>query len=55
MTVIKSRRKRWAEHVARIGELRKVYKSWSKNLKGSDHLEDLGVDGKVIRQWIFEK
>jgi hypothetical protein len=32
-------------------------KFWSKNLKGSDHLEDLGVDGEVwtrgmwIRIW----
>jgi hypothetical protein len=25
------------------------------NLKGRDHLEDLGVDGKIITECIFEK
>jgi hypothetical protein len=24
---------------------------WLENLKGRDHLEDLGVDGKIILQW----
>jgi len=23
-------------------------RTWSKNLKGRDHSEDLGVDGKII-------
>jgi len=27
---------------------------WSENLKGRDHLEDLGVDGKIL-EWILEK
>jgi hypothetical protein len=22
-------------------------KSWSDNLKGNDHLEDLGIDGRI--------
>jgi hypothetical protein len=25
-----------------------VQKFWSENLKGRDHLEDLGVDGRII-------
>jgi hypothetical protein len=25
----------------------------SENLKGRDHAEDLGVDGKIIIEWIF--
>jgi len=27
-------------------------KFWLENLKGIDPLEDLGVDGKVILEWI---
>jgi hypothetical protein len=30
-------------------------KFWSENLKGSDHSEDLGVDGKIILEWILGK
>jgi hypothetical protein len=28
---------------------------WWENLSEGDHLEDSGVDGKVILKWIFEK
>jgi hypothetical protein len=28
---------------------------WLENLKGRDHLVDLGVDGKVILEWILGK
>jgi hypothetical protein len=28
---------------------------WLENLKGRDHLEDLGVDRKIISDWIFGK
>jgi hypothetical protein len=27
----------------------------SEHLKGSDHSEDLGVDGKIILEWILGK
>jgi hypothetical protein len=30
-------------------------KFWSEDLKGRDHSEDLGVDGKIILEWISEK
>jgi hypothetical protein len=45
--VTKSRRMRWADHVARMGEMRNTI-FWSKNLKGRDHSEDVGVDGTII-------
>jgi hypothetical protein len=42
---IKSRRMRWAWHVARMGEGRNVYRVLMGNPEGKDHLEDQGVDG----------
>jgi hypothetical protein len=38
-----------------VGEVRNAYRFWSDNLKGRDHLEDLGVDGRIILEWILEK
>jgi hypothetical protein len=28
---------------------------WLENLKGGDHLEGLGLGGKIILEWILEK
>jgi hypothetical protein len=28
---------------------------WLENLKGTDHLEHLGVYGKIILEWIIGK
>jgi hypothetical protein len=28
---------------------------WWGHLRYRDHLEDLGVDGKIISKWIFKK
>jgi hypothetical protein len=44
--MIKSRRMRWAGHVARIGEMRYAYDILFENLKGRDHSES--VDGEII-------
>jgi hypothetical protein len=44
--VIKSRKMRWAGHVARMGEMRGVYRV----LVGKP-----GVDGRIILRWIFRK
>jgi hypothetical protein len=30
-------------------------KFWSENLKGTIHLEDIGVDGRIISEWIVQK
>ena len=53
--VIKSRRIGWARHVARVGKSRGAYKFMWRNLMGKDHLEDRGVDGRIILRWIFRK
>jgi len=50
--VIKSRRMRWAGHVARLGEGRGVYR---ENLREGDHWGDPGLDGRLILGWIFGK
>jgi hypothetical protein len=38
---------KWTEHVVRIGEMKNTYKSWSENMKGIDHLGELGVDERA--------
>jgi hypothetical protein len=53
--VINSRRMRWAEHVARMGECRGVYRVLVENLRERDYLEETGVDGRIILRWIFRK
>jgi hypothetical protein len=53
--VIKSRRTRWAGHVARMGRGEVHTGFWCGELKEGDHLEDAGVDGRIILKWIFKK
>jgi len=53
--VIKSRRMRWAGHVARMGERRGVYRVLWGNMRERDNLGDPGVDGRIILRWIFRK
>jgi hypothetical protein len=50
---VKSRRMRWAGHVARTGEERKVYKVLVGKPKERDHWEDQGVSGKMGTDWIL--
>jgi hypothetical protein len=52
---IKSRRMRWAEHVAPMGKMRNAHKILIGNLKGSGYSEDLGVDRMIILEWILGK
>jgi len=52
--VIKSRRMRWAGHVARMGEHR-VYRVLVGKPEGKNHWVDLGVDGWIILRWISRR
>ena len=52
--VIKSRRMRWAGHVACMGEERGCIGSWWGNWRERDHWGDLGVDG-IILGWISRR
>jgi hypothetical protein len=49
--VIKSRRMRWAGHVARMGEGRGVYRVWLGGPKVRDHWKELDVGGRIIIRW----
>jgi len=53
--VIKSRRMRWAGHVARMGEERGCIGYWWGNRRERDHWGDLGVDGWIILGWISRR
>ena len=53
--VIKSRRMRWAGHVARMSEERGCIGSCWGNRREGDHWGDLGVDGWIILGWICRK
>jgi hypothetical protein len=50
--VIKCRRMRWVGHVASIGDMRNAYIFLLENVKGKDHSENLGIDGKIL-EWIL--
>ena len=52
--VIKSRRLRRAEHVARMGRGEVYTEVWSGNLGEIVHLKELGVDGRIILKWILK-
>jgi hypothetical protein len=48
---IKSKRMRWAGHVARMGEGRNAYRVLVGKPDGKDHLENQGVDGRMGSKW----
>jgi hypothetical protein len=46
-------RVRWARHVARMGAEEKCIEFWWRNLKEGIHLEDLGLDSKILLKCIL--
>jgi hypothetical protein len=55
MWVIKSRRMRWAGHVARMGRREVCIGFRWGNPRERDHWGDPGLDGRIILRWIFRK
>jgi hypothetical protein len=53
--VIKSRRMRWAGHVAHMGRGEIYTGFWWGNLRERGHLEDPGVEGRVTLRRISRK
>jgi hypothetical protein len=45
---------RWVEHVARMGERRATHRVMVEKGKGNN-LQNLGVDGSIILDWILKK
>jgi hypothetical protein len=53
--VVKSRRMRWAGHVARVGEGRGVHRVLVGKPEGKRPLGRPRLDGRIILSWIFRK
>jgi hypothetical protein len=53
--VIKSRRMTWAGHVKRMGDRRGADRILVGRPEGRNHLEDPGIDGRIILKRIFRK
>jgi hypothetical protein len=53
--VVKSRRMRWAGHVARMGRGEVFTGFWFGGPKGRDHWEDLSVGGRIILRWTLRE
>ena len=53
--VVKSRRTRWAGHVARKGRGEVCTGYWWGDLRERDHWGGPDADGRIILKWIFRK
>jgi hypothetical protein len=55
MCMIKTRRLRWAGHVACTGEKRNAYRVWVGKPEERGHLEGLGIEERIILKWMLKK
>jgi hypothetical protein len=46
---------KWAGHIAHMWEGRGTYKVLVGRSEGRNHLEEPGVDGRIILKWVFKK
>jgi hypothetical protein len=46
---------RWAGYVSGIGDRRCAYRVWWGDVKERNHLEDLGVDERILLKPVFKK
>jgi hypothetical protein len=53
--VIKSRKMRLAGHAAGMVEKSCAYRFWWEKLRGRDHMEDVGVNGRLILKGILKE
>jgi hypothetical protein len=44
---------RWEGHVAHMEEMRNTYNTLIGRPKGRDQSEDLGIEGRIISEWIL--
>jgi hypothetical protein len=51
--IIKSRRMRWAGHVARMGKKMNVYRLLVGKPEEKRHVEDQDVGGEITLKWTF--
>jgi hypothetical protein len=49
--IVRVRKKRWAEHVAHMGEGEVFTEFWLGGPKVRDHWEDLGIVGRTTLGW----
>jgi hypothetical protein len=53
--MIKLGRTRGVGHVARVEETRNAKRSLLPKIKGGDHVEHVGIAGRIILNWIILK